>query len=87
MTKRKMMALGNVIGSNIFNILFVLGTAAAISPMAFVTENLIDIILLIAVSLIIYLFSWTGGKIKRLEGIIMLLSFTCICKYLIHNIV
>ena len=76
------MALGNVIGSNIFNILFVLGTAAAISPMAFVTENLIDIILLIAVSLIIYLFSWTGGKIKRSEGIIMLLLYAGFSVYI-----
>ena len=37
------MALGNVIGSNIFNILFVLGVAAAISPVGFALENIIDI--------------------------------------------
>ncbi len=76
------MALGNVIGSNIFNILFVLGTAAAISPMPFVTENLIDIIVLIAVSLLIYLFSWTGKKIKRAEGVIMLLIYIGFSAYI-----
>lgn len=76
------MALGNVIGSNIFNILFVLGTAATISPMPFVTENLIDIIVLIAVSLLIYLFSWTGEKIKRAEGIIMLLIYIGFSAYI-----
>lgn len=76
------MALGNVIGSNIFNILFVLGTAATISPMAFVTENLIDIIVLIAVSLLIYLFSWTGKKINRPEGIIMLLIYIGFSAYI-----
>lgn len=76
------MALGNVIGSNIFNILFVLGTAATISPMPFVTENLIDIIVLIAVSLLIYLFSWTGKKIKRAEGVIMLLIYIGFSAYI-----
>lgn len=76
------MALGNVIGSNIFNILFVLGAAAAISPMPFVTENLIDIIVLIAVSLLIYLFSWTGKKIKRAEGVIMLLIYIGFSAYI-----
>ena len=46
------MALGNVIGSNIFNILMVLGIAAAISPVAFLTENIIDIAVLIVFSVI-----------------------------------
>ena len=41
------MALGNVIGSDIFNILFVLGIATAISPISFLMDNVIDIILLI----------------------------------------
>lgn len=76
------MALGNVIGSNIFNILFVLGTAATISPMPFVTENLIDIIVLIAASLLIYLFSWTGKKIKMAEGVIMLLIYIGFSAYI-----
>lgn len=44
------MALGNVIGSNIFNILFVLGIAASISPVAFLMENIIDIIILVVMS-------------------------------------
>lgn len=43
------MALGNVIGSNVFNILFVLGIASSISPIAFIVENIIDIIILIII--------------------------------------
>ena len=66
------MAVGNVIGSNIFNILLILGTAAAISPISFITENLFDIGVLIAASVMIWIFAWTGGKINRIEGIIML---------------
>jgi len=75
------MALGNVIGSNIFNILFVLGIAAAISPIAFVTENIIDIAVLIAMSTIVWLFAWNRKKLTRLEGVIMLLCYTA---YLIY---
>ena len=39
------MALGNAIGSNIFNILFVLGLAGVISPMPFLMENIIEIMI------------------------------------------
>lgn len=69
------MALGNVIGSNIFNILFVLGIAAAISPVAFIMENVIDIVVLIAMSIMVLLFAWSRQKINRIEGAIMLLSY------------
>ena len=66
--------MGNVIGSNIFNILFVLGIAAAISPVAFIMENVIDIVILIAMSIMV-LFAWSRQKINRIEGAIMLLSY------------
>lgn len=66
------MALGNVIGSNIFNILFVLGIAAAISPITFIQENIIDIIVLVVVSLIVWVMGWTKQKLVRWEGIVML---------------
>lgn len=69
------MALGNVIGSNIFNILLVLGVASSISPMAFVMENVIDIVVLIAMSVLVWGFAWTKKRIGRTEGIIMLLLY------------
>lgn len=69
------MAVGNVIGSNIFNILLVLGIASAISPIAFITENMIDIIILIAFSILVWLFAWTKKEIRRTEGVIMLLAY------------
>ncbi len=76
------MALGNVIGSNIFNILFVLGIAAAISPIAFIMENVIDIIVLIAMSLLVWVFCWTKQKIDRTEGIIMLALYAAYMVYI-----
>ena len=76
------MALGNVIGSNIFNILFVLGIAASISPVAFLLENIIDIIILIIMSLIVMAFAWTSQTIKRNEGIIMLVLYAVYLVYI-----
>ena len=69
------MALGNVIGSDIFNILFVLGIATVISPISFLMENVIDIILLIIMSVIVLAFARTRQEINRKEGILMLLMF------------
>ena len=76
------MALGNVIGSNIFNILFVLGVAAAISPIAFIMENVIDIVILIVMSAIVWVFGWTKQKLTRTEGIIMLVMYAAYLVYI-----
>ena len=76
------MALGNVIGSNIFNILFVLGIAASISPVAFLLENIIDIIILVIMSLTVMAFAWTSQTIKRNEGIIMLVLYAVYLVYI-----
>ena len=76
------MALGNVIGSNIFNILMVLGIAAAISPVAFLTENIIDIAVLIVFSVIGWIMAWTKRELNRKEGIIMLLLYAVYVVYI-----
>lgn len=76
------MALGNVIGSNIFNILFVLGIAASISPITFIMENVIDIAILIAMSVLVWVFCWTKQKLDRKEGIIMLLIYAAYLVYI-----
>ena len=72
------MALGNVIGSNIFNILMVLGVASAINPVALIRENIIDIVILIVFSLIVWIYAATKQRISRKEGISM------VCLYLIY---
>lgn len=76
------MALGNVIGSDIFNILFVLGIATAISPISFLMENVIDIILLIIMSVIVLAFAWTRQQINRKKGILMLLMYAAYMVYI-----
>lgn len=79
------MALGNVIGSNIFNILLVLGVAAAISPVAFIMENIIDIVVLVVMSLIVWVFAWSKQKLVRGEGIVMLLMYAVYVVYICNR--
>lgn len=76
------MALGNAIGSNVFNILMVLGIASAISPIAFLTENLIDIAILLGFSLLVWVFAWTKKKINKPEGAVMLALYAAYVVYI-----
>ncbi len=76
------MALGNVVGSNIFNILFVLGIASAISPVAFSTENIIDTAVLIVMSLIVLIFAAAKKNLVRAHGIAMVLMYAAYTVYI-----
>jgi cation:H+ antiporter len=63
-------AVGNVVGSNVFNILWILGATATITPIDYNTALNVDIWLLVAVSLLFFLFTftWKEHKIDRREG-------------------
>ena len=76
------MALGNVIGSNIFNILLVLGIAGAISPVIFISENIIDIVILIIMSAVVWAFAWSKKKLVRWHGVVMLVSYVVYLAYI-----
>lgn len=80
------MALGNVIGSNIFNILFVLGIAIVISPLTFAMENIIDIAILCGMSLVVWLFCQKRKKLVRWHGVIMLLLYAGFLAYIILRV-
>lgn len=64
------MAIGNVVGSNIFNLLLILGVSAAVHPIAVTMESIVDLVLLLIVTAIFYVFVCTGRKISRAEGVI-----------------
>lgn len=76
------MAVGNVVGSNIFNILMVLGIAATISPIAFLMENIIDIVVLIVFSGLCGIFCLTKKKIGKPEGVTMLVLYAIYMVYI-----
>ena len=69
------MAIGNVIGSNIFNLLFILGVSALIHPVAVNTASVYDLMILVVVSGISYIFAFTSRRIARGEGIFMLMIY------------
>ena len=77
------LALGNVIGSNIFNILMVLGASAAVKPVPVNGLAVVDAACLIVFSLITWLLCRSKLRISRMEGLIMLGMYTvyliCIC--------
>lgn len=76
------MAIGNVIGSCIFNILLVLGIAGTISPMEVLMENMIDAIILIGMSIIVWIFAWSGKRISRLEGAVLVAIYAVYMGYI-----
>lgn len=77
------LAVGNVIGSNIFNVLFILGVSGTIHPIMVEKQNLIDAILILLVSIVVYFFAKSRKKIERKEGMIMLAIYVI---YMIYAI-
>lgn len=77
------MALGNVIGSNIFNILFILGMTAAISPVKVDMDSIYDSIILVVLVAMTFIFALTKKKINRVEGGVMILSYAAYTSYII----
>lgn len=76
-------AIGNIVGSNVFNILFVVGTTALITPVAFKSGFLIDSIVALAAGLILWLGVMKDQKLKRGTGIVMLAGYAVYFVYLL----
>ena len=86
--KKGQLALGNVIGSNISNILLILGGSALINPLSFSGMNAVDMGVLLGCTIFLLLFAVTFKKkqIDRIEGIILLLGMAVYMWYLISNL-
>lgn len=69
------LAVGNVVGSNIFNIVFILGVSSVIQPIEVNAASVYDMFILIGISILVLLFSMKRKVINRIEGIIMLLIY------------
>ena len=76
-------ALGKVIGSNMFNILFVLGASATISPMSIDPVLFIDTLFMIIVTLITYLFAIQKRDLNKVESIVLVLLYIGYMAYLL----
>ena len=75
-------AMGNVIGSNLFNILLILGVSAVITPIPVQAMSIIDCLFLIAISVVFYLPA-RKGKLGRLPGAVMAAMYVAYTAYLI----
>lgn len=76
-------AIGNVVGSNIFNIFFILGLSSAISPITFEIESFIDIIVMVVASVIVYLLLLKNKRIGNKKGIILLALYAIYMVYIL----
>ena len=68
-------AIGNVLGSNVFNILAILGVTGVITPMHLQGITMLDLSMMVLSTLLVWLFSFTKYKIARWEGIVLTIVF------------
>lgn len=76
-------AIGNVVGSNIFNIAFVLALSSSFTPIGVVNEAMIDNLIMIAVNALGFVFCLTGKKLNRIEGAVMIAIYVIYTVYLL----
>ena len=76
------LALGNAVGSNLFNILFILGMSAAISPLHVLGESVIDCVLLLCSGILLFVFARTKRSMSRAEGAVCVLLYVAYTAYL-----
>lgn len=72
MKKRSDIAIGNVVGSNIFNLLLILGVAGLIYPIETSDINIVDSLFVVGVSALLWFFMKIGTRIRRWQGVIFL---------------
>ena len=76
------LALGNALGSNIFNIHFILGMSATISPLHILSESVIDCGILLISGILLFVFAFTKKSVSRMEGAVCALAYIGYTAYL-----
>lgn len=85
MKKQSDIAVGNIVGSNIFNVLFILGISSVISPLSVDSSLIVELILNILITIIFLGFSRSKHTISKKEGIILLLMYIAYVVYLLSQ--
>ena len=78
-------AIGNIVGSNIFNILFVIGTSSLIIPILFEPSFMIDSLVAIAAGVVLWLCCFKNKKLTRTGGVVMLACYAAYFAYLLFK--
>jgi cation:H+ antiporter len=83
--KNPQLALGNVIGSNLFNLMFILGVASTVRPLSFQSINIMDYVVMLVATLMLYMVIHTFKKNKfdRIEGVIFFVAYVAYTVYLL----
>ena len=79
-------AIGNVIGSNVFNILLILGLTATISPMQIQGITMVDLSMMLGSVVLVWLFSRTKYTVERWEGAVLVLAYLIYLGWLLSNV-
>ena len=76
-------AIGNIVGSNIFNILFIVGTTALITPVTFASGFVVDTLIAAAVGILLFVCVARTKELRKKAGIVMLLAYVLYFLYLL----
>ena len=76
-------AFGNIVGSNIFNSLFIIGLSGMFSPLGVNNDVAIDMLLLIPITLFAVIFAISRHKVSRLEGVMLVCIYVIYLVYII----
>lgn len=77
------MAIGNVIGSNIFNVLLILGVSSSVSPIKVTPIAVIDVLLALVIGVVVYIMAKTKNEIDKREGICLLFLYGVFFSYIV----
>ncbi len=76
-------AVGNAIGSSIFNVLLILGLSGIITPIAVATSSWVDLAVMALSAVMVWLFAWKGDTIGKKKGVILILVYAAYLTYII----
>ena len=76
-------AIGNIVGSNVFNILFVVGTTALVTPVIFESKFIIDTLVSFGAGILLWLAVFKNKELRRPAGVVMLLAYAGYFAYLL----
>ncbi len=85
--KNPEIALGNAVGSNIFNILAIAGITSLIHPIEALSVNYIDLLVMLAVSLILLPLAWSRYRLSRGEGLFLVVSYIGYTLWLLRDLI
>lgn len=84
--KNPEIAIGNIVGSNLFNILAIAGTSALVHPIQAKNVNYIDLLVMLGLSLILLPLAKTGQKVSRAEGLVLVIIYLFYMMWLLNDI-